>query len=196
MKTLFFYTKKNVFEISKSEDGKLVFFPENPDAGSLIMSNGGREQFLAKCVEKDMTYDEVKAEFDAEKKKAEEAKKAEHLAKSQQIQDEIVSSYRNLLAKYGIDMKNIDQSKKIDATAENLYIIMRYLRTINWGLWRLPALTQGYSANQYECGNGNTTVTVILDKGIANDEGKLVKKFQYGAPSNYLVKYTNIGRAF
>lgn len=196
MKHLFFYTKKNVFQITQSEDGKLVFFPENADAGSLIMSNGGREQFLAKCVEKEASYEEVKAEFDAENQKAEEAKKAEHLVRSQQVQEEIESSYRNLLAKYGIDMNNIDRSKKIDATAENLYIIMRYLRTINWGQWILPSLTQEYSANQYDCGNGNTAVTVILDKGITNFEGKLVKEFQYGATGGHLAKYTNIGRAF
>ena len=84
------------------------------------------------------------------------------------------------------------EGKAIDTTAENLRILMRYLQTINWGVWELPRLTQGYSANQYDC-DGKTAVTITLDQGIESD-GKIIRKLQYGAPIRYLPKYAPVVR--
>ena len=88
---------------------------------------------------------------------------------------------------------NIDKSVAIDASVDNLYVLMRYLRSIPWGQWHLPTLSQGYSANQYDC-DGKIAVTVILNDGITTEDGKVVKKLQYGAPMGHLSNYTNIGR--
>ena len=88
---------------------------------------------------------------------------------------------------------NIDKSVAIEASVYNLYVLMRYLRSIPRGQWQLPTLSQGYSVNQYDC-NGKIAVTIILNDGITTEDGKVIKKLQYGAPMGHLSNYNNIGR--
>ena len=60
-------------------------------------------------------------------------------------------------------------------------------------LFTFQTLSQGHSFQQYDC-DGKTAVTITLDKGVTTEEGKLVKKLQYGVPNGHLTAYTNIGR--
>ena len=60
---------------------------------------------------------------------------------------------------------------------------------MNWGVWKLPAMTIGYSCNQYDC-DGKSAVTIKLDEPVNG-----YTKLSYGAPRGHLTAYTNIDRA-
>ena len=190
---LYFHTKKNVYQIIKNEDGTVTFYPEDKNAGNMIAQRGGVESFLTCCKEDARSYEEVLAERQQEQQAEKERKKAASQQRKKAEEEAAMKAYSELLARYGMDIDHIDKSVVIDATAKNLYTIMRYMQITNWGIWKLPRLSQGYAANQYNC-DGRTVVTVTLDKGIITEDGKLVRELQYGAPMRYLTKYTNIGR--
>lgn len=179
---LFFYTKKNVFLITRGQDGFLEFFPKNREAGNLIKQHGGIDKFLQICKADARPYDQVLAEFKQKLADADEERKraaSENKMKESAI---IKSEYDALIQDGG----------EIEVTPPNLRVIMRYLRTLNWGMWHLPKLKQGYSAFQHDCG-GKDVVTIQLDEGIIID-GKCVKKFKCGVNDNYLHEYINIER--
>ena len=190
---LYFFTKKNVYQITKNDDGTVTFYPQDANAGNMIAQRGGVESFLSCCKEDARSYEEVLAERQQEQQAEKERKKAASQQRKKAEEEAIMKAYSELLASYGMDINHIDKSVIIDATAKNLYTIMRYMQTTNWGIWKLPRLSQGYAANQYDC-DGRTVVTVLLDKGIITKDGKLVRELQYGAPMGHLTKYTNIGR--
>ena len=190
---LYFFTKKNVYQITKNEDGTVTFYPEDKNAGNMIAQRGGVESFLTCCKEDTRSYEEMLAERQQEQQAEYERKKAASQQRKKAEEEAAMKAYSELLASYGMDINHIDKSVIIDATAENLYTIMRYMQITNWEAWKLPRLSQGYAANQYDC-DGRTVVTVTLDKGIITEDGKLVRELQYGAPMGHLTKYTNIGR--
>ena len=192
MTNLFYCTKKNVYQITKNDDGTVTFYPEEKSAGSIIMQRGGVAEFLAHCIEDERSYDEFKNDTQLIKKKQSEYRSEMRMQNAIKKNKEIHDKYLALLDKYGINPDLPKEGGVIEATAENLTILMRYLQTINWGLWRLPRLSQGYTAHQHECG-GTNAVVVVLDKGIESD-GKLYKKLQYGAPMGYLSHCAPVGR--
>lgn len=179
---LFFYTKKNVFLITRGQDGFLEFFPKNREAGNLIKQHGGIDKFLQICKSDARPYDQVLAEFKQKLADA-YAERKRCCFREKKKESEIIKSEYDAL---------IQDGGEIEVTPKNLRVIMRYLRTINLGMWNLPKLSQGYSANQHDCG-GVTVVTIKLDLGIIID-GKCVKKFKCGVNDNYLHEYINIER--
>lgn len=197
---LYYCTKRNVYQITKNGDGTVTFFPEEKNAGSMIAQRGGVTGFLAHCIEYERSYEEIKNNVDLVRKKQLEyirkkqleSRTAMSLQNAARKAEAAKNDYIALLAKYGISPETPKEGGVIEATAENLTVIMRYLQTVNWGLWRLPKLSQGYSAHQYDC-DGTTAVTIILDEGIVSD-GKLYKKLQYGAPVGHLTQYATVGR--
>lgn len=193
MKNLFYCTKKNVYLITKNEDGTVTFFPEEKNAGSIIMQRGGLTGFLAHCIEDERSYEEFVADRELIAKKQKEYREAMRLQSANAEREAVAKSYNEMLSRYGMSIGNIDKSVSIEANSENLYVLMRYLRSIPWGQWQLPALSQEYSANQYDC-DGKIAVTIILNNGIMTEDGKVIKKLQYGAPMGHLSNYTNIGR--
>ena len=193
MKNLFYFTKKNVYQITKNQDGTVTFFPEEKNAGCIIMQRGGIAGFLENCIEDERSYEEILADRQLVAQKKREYREAMRLKSANTEHDLASRAYNELLAKYGMSIGNVDNTVEIDATSENLYILMRYLRTIPWGQWQLPKLSQGYSANQYDC-EGKVAVTITLNQGILSDDLKIIKKLQYGAPMGHLSGYTNIGR--
>jgi hypothetical protein len=60
---------------------------------------------------------------------------------------------------------------------------------MNWGVWKLPAMTIGYSCNQYDC-DGKSAVTIKLDEPVNG-----FTNLSYGTPRGHLTAYTNIDRA-
>lgn len=84
------------------------------------------------------------------------------------------------------DAKKLFELEIIETTTENLRKVMMVLNSQNWGSWRLPKMTIGYSANQYDC-DGKTATTIKLDKPI---EG--TNLYSYNAPRGHLSKYTNL----
>lgn len=193
MKNLFYCTKKNVYQITKNEDGTVTFHPTEKNAGNIIMQRGGVTGFLANCIEDERSYEEFVSDRAFVSKKQREYRDAMRQKNLNAEKESATKLYSNMLEKYNMSVDNIDNSIIIEATQENLYILMRYLRYVPWGEWHLPTLSQGYSANQYDC-QGKTAVTIILDEGILTEDGNLVKKLQYGAPMGHLSYYTNIGR--
>lgn len=189
----YFFTKRNVYQITKNEDGTVTFYPKDANAGNMIAQRGGVESFLACCKEDARSYEEVFAERQQEQQAEKERKKAASQQRKKAEEEAVMKTYNELLANYGMDINHIDKSVIIDATAKNLYTIMRYMQITNWGLWKLPRLSQGYAVNQYDC-DGRTVVTITLDEGITTEDGKLVRELQYGAPMGRLNNYTNIGR--
>lgn len=193
MKNLYYCTKKNVYLITKNDDGTLTFFPEEKNAGAIIMQRGGISQFLAYCIEDERTYDEFSKDVQLIKQKQREYRAEMRLQNANAEKVAVANAYNAMLANYGMSIANIDKSIKIDATRDNLYTLMRYLRTIPLSQWQLPTLSQGYAANQYDC-EGKVAVTITLNQGILSDDLKIIKKLQYGAPMGHLTNYTNIGR--
>lgn len=176
----YFYTKESIYKISQREDGYIEFYPSTPNAGQLIIQNGGISAFLAKCVDDERDYHDVAASFykaiddermDKEKRKAER----EAMLCAQYLKD-----YAALTEKYDT----------IPTTIENLRIVMHYLNSMNWGLWRLPKMDKAYSANQYQQGSGTIT-TLTFDESILIRGGRC-RKFKCGCAPNVLLKYRGI----
>lgn len=193
MKKLFYCTKKNVYLITKNDDGTLTFFPEEKNAGALIMQRGGISKFLEYCIEDERSYDEFCKDVQLVKQKQREYRAEMRLQNANAEKAAVANAYNAMLANYGMSIGNIDKSIEIDATKDNLYVLMRYLRTIPLSQWQLPKLSQGYTANQYDC-EGKIAVTITLSEGLLSDDLKIIKKLQYGAPMGHLSNYTNIGR--
>lgn len=183
-KNLYYCTKKNVYQITKNDDGTVTFYPEDKNAGMIIMQRGGVQGFLSACIEDERDYEAFCQDFQRIKEAKEEHRSYIRNQNAKVKAEAAKRYYLAMLEKY--------EGKAIDTTAENLRILMRYLQTINWGVWELPRLTQGYSANQYDC-DGKTAVTITLDQGIESD-GKIIRKLQYGAPIRYLPKYAPVVR--
>lgn len=193
MSNLFYCTKKNVYLITKNDDGTLTFFPEEKNAGSIIMQRGGIQGFLEYCIEDERSYDDFCKDVQLVKQKQREYREAMRMQNADAEKNAVANAYNAMLANYGMSIGNIDKSIEIDATKDNLYVLMRYLRTIPLSMWQLPKLSQGYTANQYDC-EGKIAVTITLNQGLLTDDLKIIKKLQYGAPMGHLTNYTNIGR--
>ena len=78
----------------------------------------------------------------------------------------------------------------LESNSGNIYLLLEYLNTQNWGGWDLPKMTIGYSCAQYDC-DGKQATTIKLDEPIEYDD-ELFSKFEVGAPHRHLMKYKKI----
>lgn len=177
----FYISKKSkkVFQVSQNEDGTLSFYPNEMNFRLLIHQAGGVEQFLTKCQESELSYDEFSAQYRAQLKKAREAQGNKDAERYEREYNESAAEYATLVDQYN--------GKPIDCTAENLRVVMRYLNARNWGSWELPAMTQSYTANQYDCGGLVTCTAIKLDEGIVVD-GVLYKLLKIGGKNATIIK--------
>lgn len=83
--------------------------------------------------------------------------------------------------------EEIKEGKVFEANIENIRRILLYLNSMNWGVWRLPKMSIGYSAHQYDC-EGRQASTITLDEPI-NYFGEKVSKFKIGGGRLHLTKY-------
>ena len=81
----------------------------------------------------------------------------------------------------------IKGGKVFEANVENIRRILLYLNSMNWGMWRLPKMSIGYSAHQYDC-DGRQASTITLDIPI-DYYGEKVAKFKVGGGRLHLTKY-------
>ncbi|MEP2668818.1 MAG: hypothetical protein ABJH04_07480 [Cyclobacteriaceae bacterium] len=106
-----------------------------------------------------------------------------HIRAKEMEKEKIESEYNELLS----------ANEVIPATVTNLCIILRYLNTVNWGVWRLPQMSISYSANQYDC-DGVQATTITLDQPISDEDygikGK--QKFMVGGKSGHLKNYQRL----
>jgi hypothetical protein len=89
--------------------------------------------------------------------------------------------------------ENLLSLEVIPATVDNIQILLNYLNRSNWGLWQLPKMNIGYSANQYDC-DGVQATTITLDSPVS-DEKKGIKnqtKFKVGGKRGHLEKYQTL----
>jgi hypothetical protein len=109
--------------------------------------------------------------------------KRKHEAKK--IQNE--KEEQDLEADFRTLENEIKEGKVFKANVDNLRRILKYLNSMNWGVWRLPNMSVGYSAHQYDY-NGRNVTTISLDEPI-NYYGEMVSKFKVGGSRNFLPKY-------
>lgn len=187
--------KRVIYRIEKNEDGTLSVFREYfstknmdswkrdgrpyKDAGLLITQHGGIEALLSKCEEIEDVEGFV-CNLNKEKKAIREA------AKDMRSNQAIIEAAK---AKEAYDAAF--SQEVTESTADNIYILLRYLNTINWGVWNLPRMTISYTCNQYDC-DGRTATTIKLDAPIIHN-GNQETMFVYGNPRGHLEKYLKIG---
>lgn len=182
----------NLYFVIQNEDGSLFITTDGensiPNAGSFIMGMGGIQGVLNRCTE-EITLDEFKVRaaarqaqrqyaidhrgeiLEAQRRREAEMQR-EREARYRALYDELLAS-----AHEGI----------IEATYENISIVLAFLNTCNWGSWNLPKMTIGGVFRQYDC-DGKQATTLTLDRAIDVD-GEKVSKFEFGAPRGHLMKY-------
>ena len=185
-----FVTNTSIYRIEKREDGELDMYREYSrksrhgqwvkdgskyaDVGMFVKQRGGKDIFLSECADCDDLEDFVTKQ-NKENEEFSNTRKAiaEEIAKKQE--EEYALAFANEVT---------------ECNKENIYLLLRHLNKINWGVWNLPKMSIGYSCNQYNC-NGVTATTIILDKPIDYGD-EMIDKFVYGAPHGYLSNYVQI----
>ena len=182
METKYWYSKNLRLVVVKNEDGTLTLTNygdgkhfDNP--GMLINNIGGVEEFWSRCISKEDFDQRMEHYIYSQSKEYREAQAKKRADKEAEINAKRIADFEALKA----------TAYPIPTTYENIGIVLRYLNTMNLGGWELPAMTIGYSCNQYDC-DGKTASTMILDEPIDVD-GDMVDRFQVGAPVGHLMKY-------
>lgn len=195
MATKIFKTKRVIYRVERNENGKLDIYREyfslkNMDswqkdgrkfdnAGSLIITAGGIEALLSQCEDVE-DVDGMIARLNVEKEEIRRRADAERERQQTEYSTIAETAYHRLFD--GVDV--------VDAKAETVYALLRYLNNQNWGLWHLPKMTIGYQCSQYDC-DGKKATVIKLDQPIVV-AGELGTMFQYGAPRGHLSKYRKI----
>ena len=187
-------TKRVIYRIETNENGTLDIFREYfsskkmnhwekdgriyKNAEMMINQIGGCEALLAGCEDVE-DIEGMLDELNSKKKAIRERATQERIRQQLEIINKAKAEYEKAFAN---DVTKTD--------IENIGILLRYLNTINWGVWNLPKMTIGYKCAQYNC-DGHTATTIKLDAPI-NYDGKMVSMFVVGNPRGYLDKYTEI----
>jgi len=121
--------------------------------------------------------------FKSEEKRLREEKNADRM---ERIENSRAITYDKALAL-------INNNQPIEATVENVRLVLVYLNEQNWGSWTLPKMTIGYSANQYDC-DGSQATTIKLDKKISCLENGIENEcmFKIGGSRGHLNKYQRL----
>lgn len=129
----------------------------------------GWEEFDANSPENALqqSYDKRRKERDVRKKEV-EAWRSKKLG-------EINSKWDKLL-----------QLETIPANIDNIKTVLEILNMQNWGGWKLPKMSIGYIANQYDC-DGKIATTMKFDIPI---EGN--RMFKVGGKIGHLEKYLSL----
>lgn len=175
-------TNKTDYKVVVNQDGTLTITDlrknnasiQNP--GALIMSMGGINGVLLRCEEiSEEDYAEELEKQKVEKEAAAQKSAKNRMERELQIKSEFDTAFSNEIT---------------ESTIENITILLYYLNSINWGMWKLPKMTIGYSCHQYDC-NGQTATTITLDKPIDYD-GQMLTRFVVGAGPRHLANYTQL----
>ena len=190
-----FKTTRVIYRIEVNTDGTLTIFREYFSTAKmtywakdgrqynktdlLIDEQGGIESLLSKCEDID-DIDNYIHDLSVEKR-----------AFRERVSQERVRQMEKMIAKSRADYERVFEGKDVvESTAESIYILLAYLNTENWGCWRLPKMTIGYSCHQYDC-DGKTATTIRLDQPVKVG-GRMGTMFEYGAPRGHLTKYQPI----
>ena len=177
-----YFTSKKSFLVEQNAGGTLLITKTSTmkpleNAGAFIVSQGGIEAILAKCVEvTEEQFAEDRKQLLLRHKQAKQRSQELAMVNRKRHEEE----YNAVFNGGGV----------VETTVENIRILLRYLNDINWGVWQLPPMTIGYSCHQYDC-DGETATTIKLGRPIEY-RGEKVTQFQYGAPSGHLRDYYRI----
>lgn len=181
--TTFFFSSKLALEVNTNEDGTLAITHTDgtpyQDAGCLIKSQGGIQAFLSHCIDKEEFDRRVNARAFSQSKEYRQIQAQRQAEKEAERKAKWISDYKALAAK-----------GPIEATAENIGIVLRYFRAQDTAMLNYPAMSVGYSANMYDC-DGKLAAAMILDHPIDVD-GEKVSRFVSGAPVGHLSKYYRV----
>lgn len=199
---------KHVYSVQVNEDGTLTMYREyktskkwhhweriekkgpvtNVDA--VIKFHGGIERVLAKLEEVDdilSIHKQLNKEKHEQRTRIEQGMtEAEQVHRERMLRKEEAWN-ENARREY----EKVFSNEVTEANYENIRVLLHYLSTMNWGLWDLPQMTIGYSANQYDCG-GRIAVAIKLDEKIELPLGGKSDKFSFGNGRGYLNNYTRI----
>ena len=194
MATKIFKTLRVIYRVEQNENGTLDIYREyfslkNMDhwqhdgrkfdnAGSLIITAGGIDGLLSQCQDVE-DLDAMIADLNVIKADIRRKANAERERQATERQNAAETEYKQLFT-----------GDVTETNAKTVYAMLRYLNTQNWGLWRLPKMTIGYSCHQYDC-DGKTATTIKLDQPI-KVAGEMGTMFQYGAPRGHLMNYERI----
>lgn len=140
------------------------------------MSMGGINGVLLRCEE--ISEENYAEELEKQKIALEVAARntaKNRLERERQIKSEFDAAFSNEIT---------------ESTIENITILLRYLNSVNWGMWELPKMTIGYICNQYDC-DGRMATTIKLDKPISYD-GRMLTEFVIGGGPRHLINYTQL----
>ena len=180
-----FYWKAEYY-VKNGEMFFASFFAENgsTDDAKAKLLEIAKEQ-TAKYIGKAEATREDVIEF-VKKKRAERMENLKMKAKHMERRSELKHQACEILIKQRIE----HGGGVLESNFANIYLLLEYLNTQNWGGWELPKMTIGYSCAQYDC-DGKQATTIKLDEPIEYD-GKFLSKFEVGAPHRHLMKYQKI----
>ena len=173
-------TNTRTLVVCQNIDGSLLITENGlpiKNAGNFILNLGGIDAVLARC--KDITEEELQAK---KKSKLEKQK-----AKQEEQQRRILEKNALIEAAF---KKTFVGDEAVESTPHNIYVLLSFLNTQNWGMWKLPKMSIAYKCNQYDC-DGKQATTIILDKPILYN-GEMLSRFQVGAPHGHLTQYTRL----
>lgn len=185
METRYIFAKKTKVRVEREvrEDGTAYLHVYNLDgtphrnASALIGNYGGVDGCWAATISKEEFDERIRRYQEANSPERKNMQEVRAAARRLAIEESRSIAFRDLVA----------QGSPIPTTYENISIVLRYLNTMNWGGWELPAMSIGYRCNQYDC-DGKQASTMILDEPILVD-GVMVSKFVVGAPIGHLNYY-------
>ena len=187
-------TNTAMYFVAVKEDGTLFVSKDGKtsiqNAGAFIVNMGGVESLRARLADKEEVTAEEFGVLLRQRAEARKLRLAEGRAEAARRM-----AARNAELKGQVEALLDSNGGVIPSTPENVATVLHYLNTMNWGGWDLPAMSIGYTANQYDC-DGHQATTMTLDEPInmaeyygMDDDTCLVSKFQTGAPHGHLTKY-------
>lgn len=180
----YFFAKnsRQLYLVRENEDGSLFITADGEhsisNAGLFIKNIGGIEALKAKCFRDSRTLSEIREDMAEQRRAARRASKEI----DQAMQDE-----RFEKARADLDRLIAQSGGVIETTEETLRIVARYLASENHGLWKLPEMTIGYTASQYDSG----AIAIKLDRPIIID-GEECDRIAFGAAGHELTGYLHL----
>lgn len=181
---MYFFAKnsRQLYLVRENEDGSLFITADGEhsisNAGLFVKNIGGIEALKAKCFRDSRTLSEIREDMAEQRRAARLASKEI----GQAMQDE-----RCEKARADLDRLIAQSGGVIETTEETLRIVARYLASENHGLWRLPEMTIGYTASQYDSG----AIAIKLDRPIVID-GEECDRIAFGATGRELTGYLHL----
>ena len=170
-------TKRRVLSVTEKENGCLLITDndgkEIDNAGAFILSLGGKDKILARC---------VTAERAKELKELKDKRRREEKIREEEEKAELKEDFEKLTS----------ENDTIETNVENLKVILDYFNSMSWGAWPKIKMSIPCKFLQFNC-EGQIITAVKLEKKI-NCDGQMIDKFKINGSVTCLPQYLNINR--